>query len=100
MRAGERRDDLGQRAEVQVQQAADGVMVEEPVPLGGQRAEAGGAFKRLEAGDQPPSAAPVAADDGAARPEPRVVQQLAHDGCGRGSIRDELGDERKDAGAR
>ena len=53
-----------------MEQAADGMMMEEPVALGGEGPETGRAFEGLEAGDQPPSAALVAADDRPARAQP------------------------------
>src|SRR5579875_2964481 len=66
--------DLRQRAKVEVDQAADGMMVEEPIAFGGEGAEARGALELLEAGDEPPTAAAVPADHGAPGAEPGVVQ--------------------------
>ncbi len=67
-------DDLRQRAEMEMQKAADGMMVVEPVSLGGEGADASGTLESLDARNQAPSAALVAADHCAAGTEPAVVQ--------------------------
>ena len=72
--AGEGGDDLGEGAEVEVDQAADGVVVEVQVAVGGEGPEAGGALELLEARMQSPPAALVAADGRPPGAEPRVVR--------------------------
>ena len=55
---------------MKVEQAADCMMVIEPVSFGGKLAEAGGALKALDAGNEIPAVAPVAAYDGPPRTQP------------------------------
>jgi hypothetical protein len=74
MGSGEGRDDLRQGAQVEVEQAADGMMVIEPIALGRERAEASRTLEPLDARDQTPSAGLVAAHDGSPWAQPAVVE--------------------------
>ena len=59
---------------MKMQEAADGVVVIEPVALGGECAEAGRAFESFDAGNQAPAVALVAAYDRSRGAQPAVVQ--------------------------
>ena len=96
MRAGKGIDNFGQRPEVKMQQAADGVMVEVPVAFGRERSDALRAFESLDPGREPPAAALVPADFGSSTPQPGVVQQGAGHGSRRRRIRQQFGIKRKD----
>ena len=80
MRASEGRYDLRQCDQVKVKQAANGMMVVEPVGFGGKRAEASGALESLDAWYEIPAVAPVAAYRGSTGAHPRIMQQHSRNG--------------------
>ncbi len=95
--AGEGMNNFRQRSEVQVKQAADGVVVEVPVAFRRERTHAFRAFKSLHSGRESPSPASVSAHFGSSTAQPRVVEQCARNRDRRRRIRHQLGIERKDA---
>ena len=99
MGPGEGGDDLGQRAEVEVQQAADGMMVEEPVTLGGELRRSRRGIRTARG----PGSAAIGRSCSRGRACPAGPAssraQPARDRGRRRRVGDELGVERQDARA-
>ena len=96
MRAGEGRDHFGQGPEVEMDQAADGVVVEREIVVDAESPETGGTIEGFESRNQVPAAASIAPHGGPLWSQPTVVHQGSLDRDGPQGVAEKLGVKRQD----